>query len=251
MSSSIWTQCAGASRRHPLHLSPWRVVEAQHLVSTRKLVDSDDEQVLLEELIDSVKPADITNGRIHYLLFTPFRYPPLSRGSRFGTLHERGIWYGALEVRTAFAEVAYYRLLFLAGSVAALGTVSTALTLFSANVRTQSGIDLTRPPFDAHRKLISSRMRYDESQGLGAAMRGDQVEAAIFSSARDNEDGRCIAVFTPAVFGRPRPRSFATWHCAASTERVDFSQSDYFIRQRFAFDRKQFLVNGELPSPAI
>ncbi|MEO5587984.1 MAG: RES family NAD+ phosphorylase [Gemmatimonadaceae bacterium] len=221
------------------------------MVSTRKLVDSDDEQVLLEELIDSVKPTDITNGRIHYLLFTPFRYPPLSLGSRFGTVHERGIWYGAIEVRTAFAEVAYYRLLFLAGTSAPLGTISTALTLFSAGVRTQHGIDLTQPPFDAYQQSISSKTKYHQSQALGAAMRAERIEAAVFSSARDADGGRCIAVFAHAVFGRSRPRSFATWHCAASTERVDFSQSDYFVRQRFTFDREQFLVNGALPSPAV
>src|SRR6185436_5312824 len=116
MSFSIWTRCAGGSELRTLRLSPWRVVEAQHQVSTRKLVDSTEEQILLEELIDSVKPPDITSGRLHYLLFTPFRYPPLPHGSRFGGRHERGIWYGSLELRSAFAEVAYYRLLFIEGS---------------------------------------------------------------------------------------------------------------------------------------
>ena len=83
MSSSIWTRCAGDSEIRPLHTSPWRVVEAQHQVSTRKLVDSTAEQVMLEEMIDGVKPPDATGGRLHYLLFTPFRYPPLIHGSRF------------------------------------------------------------------------------------------------------------------------------------------------------------------------
>ena len=59
MSSSIWTRCAGASENlAPLRLAPWRAVEAQHQVSTRKLVDSADEQILLEELIDGAKPPD-------------------------------------------------------------------------------------------------------------------------------------------------------------------------------------------------
>lgn len=40
MSSSIWTRCAGDSELRPLRLSPWRIVEAQHQVSTRKLVDT-------------------------------------------------------------------------------------------------------------------------------------------------------------------------------------------------------------------
>jgi hypothetical protein len=47
MSSSIWTRCAGDSELRPLRLSPWRVVESQHQISTRKLVDSADEQALL------------------------------------------------------------------------------------------------------------------------------------------------------------------------------------------------------------
>ncbi len=103
MSSSIWTRCAGDSELRSLRLSPWRVVESQHQVSTRKLVDSAEEQVLLEEMIDRVKPPDITGGRLHYLLFTPFRYPPLKHGSRFGGRRERGIWYGSGDRRTALS----------------------------------------------------------------------------------------------------------------------------------------------------
>src|SRR5712664_3799874 len=60
MSSSIWTGCAGDSEIRALRPSPWRVVEAQHQLSTRQLVDSADEQIVLEELIDGVKPPDLT-----------------------------------------------------------------------------------------------------------------------------------------------------------------------------------------------
>lgn len=59
MSSSIWTLCAGESEIAPLALDAWRAVEAQHQVATRKLVDSDAEQQLLEEMIDTVKPPEI------------------------------------------------------------------------------------------------------------------------------------------------------------------------------------------------
>lgn len=251
MSSSIWTQCAGDSELRPLRLSPWRVVEAQHQVSTRKLVDSTEEQILLEEMIDSVKPPDITSGRIHYLLFTPFRYPPLPHGSRFGGRHERGIWYGSLELRSAFAEVAYYRLLFLEASRADLGTVTTALTAFTATMRTLRGIDLTKPPFDEYRSKISSPVRYDSAQPLGADMRAGGVEAFIYRSARDNEGGTNVGAFVPSVFGKAKPRLLETWHCAASRERVDLTQGDYFTRRRFMFPRAQFLVRGVLPSPAV
>lgn len=251
MSSSIWTQCAGDSELRPLRLSPWRVVEAQHLVSTRKLVDSAEEQVLLEEMIDSAKPPDMTGGRIHYLLFTPFRYPPLSHGSRFGGRHERGIWYGSVEIESAFAEVAYYRLLFIEGSSANLGTITTALTAFTVLIKTLRGIDLTLPPFDKYRKAIASRDSYVQSQQLGTAMRNAGVEAFRYPSARTLGDGVNVGVLVPSVFGRSRPRLLETWYCSASRGGVDFARGDYFTRARFAYEREQFLVKGELPSPAV
>ena len=251
MSSSIWTRCAGDSELRSLRLSPWRVVEAQHQLSTRKLVDSAEEQALLEELIDGVKPPDRTGGRLHYLLFTPFRYPPLPHGSRFGGRRERGIWYGSLEQRGACAEVAYYRLLFLEGSRAELGTIETALTAFTASVRTARGIDLTVPPFDAHRRAISSPTSYASSQALGTAMRNAGVEAFKYPSARDVEDGVNVGVFAPSAFGSAKPKSFETWYCFASRARVEVAPGGYVKRDTYAFPRTQFLVRGVLPSPAL
>lgn len=251
MSSSIWTQCAGDSRLRPLRLSPWRVVEAQHLVSTRKLVDSAEEQILLEEMIDSVKPPDVTGGRIHYLLFTPFRYPPLIHGSRFGSRHERGIWYGSLRLESAFAEVAYYRLLFIEGSSASLGTLTTALTAFTVLVRTLRGIDLTLTPFDKYREEIAAPDKYNASQQLGTDMRNAGVEVFLYPSARDRNTGVNVGAFVPSVFGKSKPRTLETWHCSASRERVEFARGDYFNRSRFTYLRDQFLIRGKLPAPAV
>lgn len=251
MSSSIWTRCAGVSELRPLRLSPWRVVEAQHQVSTRKLVDTAEEQILLEDLIDRAKPPDPTRGRLHYLLATPFRYPPLRHGSRFGGRHERGIWYGSQTRRTAFAEVAYYRLLFLDGTRADLGPVTTQLTAFTVRAHTKRGIDLVAAPFDAFRRTIASPTRYDATQALGREMREASVELFRYPSARDAEGGVNVAVFVPSVFGAARPRGLETWHCTAIRERVELAKRDYFARDYFAFARAGFLVDGALPAPAL
>ena len=251
MSSSIWTRCAGDSELRTLRLMPWRVVEAQHQVSTRKLVDTSDEQALLEELIDRVKPPDMTGGRLHYLLFTPFRYPPLRHGSRFGARHERGIWYASVTRRTAFAEVAYYRLLFLGGSSADLDVVITQLTAFSVRMRSARAIDLAGAPFDSHRRAIASPTRYGATQELGAAMREAGVELFRYPSARDADGGVNVGAFSPSVFGAARPQQFETWHCSATSDRVEFAKSDWFSRETHAFPRSEFLVGGVLPAPAL
>ncbi len=251
MSSSIWTRCAGDSEIRELRLDPWRAVEAQHQLSTRKLVSSADEQMVLEELIDSAKPPDVTAGRQHYLLSTPFRYPPLRHGTRFGTRLERGIWYGSETRETAFSEVAYYRFVFREGTRADLGVISTALTVFRTKARSDRGVDLTVPPFDTCRRTIASRVRYDAAQSLGAAMRTAGVELFRYPSARDPEGGVNVGAFTPEVFGRAKPRDLETWQCVSTPEMVELTKRDYFGREVLTFAREPFVVDGKLPAPAV
>lgn len=251
MSSSIWTRCAGSSRARRLAARPWRVVESQYLVATRKLVDTDAEQHVLEELIEGVKPPLEKGRALHYLLATPFRYPPLRHGSRFGTRQERALWYGADEPRTAFAEAAYYRLLFLEGSAAPLAPLVLELSAFQAAVRTEKGIDLTRPPFAAHAAAISSPVSYAASQQLGAEMRAAAVVAFRYRSARDLEGGACLALFSPQGFAAARPTPPQAWHCVATRELVELRKKDVFARTAFAFPRAQFEVAGRLPRPAL
>jgi hypothetical protein len=250
-SSNIWIQCAGASRISPLQVDACRVVESQHQISTRKLVDSDAEQQLLEQLIDAAKPPERVPRGLHYLLFTPFRYPPLRFGSRFGARHERGIWYGAEHLRTAFAEVSYYRLLFLEGTSADLGLLETELTSFIASVKTAHGIDLSSDPFVAYAEDLRSPSDYRATQQLGTAMREAGVEAFRYLSARDADAGVAIGVISPAAFGRRQPKSLETWHCVATRDGVEFVRRDYFARASWSFARGQFLVAGALPAPAV
>jgi hypothetical protein len=251
MSSSIWMRCAGDSEIRALRLTPWRVVEAQHQLSTRKLVDSAEEQMVLEELIERSKPPAAGNARLHYLLTTPFRYPPLRHGSRFGSRFERALWYGSETRRTAFAEVAYYRLLFLGGTQADLGPVATQLTAFTVSARSRRGIDLTAAPFGRHRKAIASPTDYAAAQALGKAMRTVGVELFRYPSARDSQGGVCVGAFSPVVFGAAKPHGLETWHCFATPARVELAKRDYFDLSNFAFERVEFLIDGRLPSPAV
>src|SRR5690606_23673868 len=119
MSSPTWTAAALSSEAVRLDRKGWRLVEAQHRVSTLKLVDTHDEQALLEELVEETKPAIPAECRhLDYLLATPFRYGSVyPQGSRFRRAgRTRGVFYAAEQVATAVAEMAFYRLLFFADS---------------------------------------------------------------------------------------------------------------------------------------
>jgi RES domain len=229
------------------------VVEAQFRNSTRKLVDSDAEQELLEQLIDERAKLPVPDGfeRLHYLLYTPFRHPPLRNGSRFGTRLMRGILYGARELPTAFAEVAYYRLVFLDGPAVDLGDLHLELTAFWFGILAPHGVDLCVAPFRAFEGQISSKTRYEASQRLGADMRAAGVQCCLFTSARAEGGQVNLAVFDN-VFRPNKPLREEPWTCRATRASVDFrSRTLLGPERRHAFSRAQFEVAGRLPAPAL
>lgn len=253
MSSNIWTRCAANSRVAKLTAQAWRSVEAQHQTSTRKLVDSADEHDLLEELLEEHKPPVPKDaGKLHYLLATPFRYPPLRHGSRFGSRFERGIWYGAEDLKTTFAEVAYYRLLFIHGSDADMGLLQVQLSVFKASILTPNALDFTRRVFKDVWDVISSKDNYVQTQTLGKDMRENDIAAFRYCSARSSDKGKCIGVIDPSAFKSKKPSAASTWFCSADKNQVDFKRSSAFGKEeKFLFPLNQFTIDGRIPSPAI
>ena len=259
MSQTIWTQCAGSSEgptengRGRLDVTAHRVVESQFENSTRKLVDSDEEQSVLEALLDRAKPpvpSEPLFANLHYLLFTPFRYPPLRHGSRFGRTVERGIWYGSREKRTCFAETAYYRLLFLEHTAAALAPLHVELTYFRTRVRTPRGVDLTAAPFKRFEAKLTSRSSYAACQQLGADMRAAGVVAFLFRSARDDQGGTNIGLFEPCFVSRDVPAAqMQAWRCIVDREKVELVRrlTGVTPREAISFPRTTFLVGGRFP----
>ena len=108
------------------------------------LVDSLDEQQALERILDDAKPPVPTGARkLHWLLFTPFRYPPPPGGSRFRGPNDPGVFYGADEVRTACAELGYWRWRHLNESPALAAMPVKPQTVFRAQLATLA-VDLRR-----------------------------------------------------------------------------------------------------------
>ncbi|MHB1144777.1 MAG: RES family NAD+ phosphorylase [Thiobacillus sp.] len=227
-----------------------RLVESQEQVATSQLVSSLERQAVLEDLLEATKPSWRKGSeRLHYLLATPFRYPPLRHGSRFGARNAPSLFYGSLETRTVLAEAAYYRFVFWVGmATPPAGKLDTQHTLFGAAYRTEQGLRLQAPPFAAHRHALASPSDYRASQALGTAMRAAGIEAFEFVSARDPEGGINVALFTPKAFARKEPVSQEAWLCELTGERVRFLPARG--REIHDFPLALFQVAGRLPWPA-
>jgi hypothetical protein len=255
MSSDIWTQCGAVSSVRRLRRSAWRVVEDQHVSSTFKLVDTVEEHDLLEALLDEAKPPppDVEEGPgLHFLLYTPFRYPPLRHGSRFGRRFERGLWYGSVRIDTALAETAYYLFLFVEGTTADLLPLDLRRLAFPARIATSRGVDLTRNRFLEYADQLTHKSSYSATQELGTAMRDVGVEAILYTSARDPRQGLNLALFSPRAFAsRDVPADQQqTWAVTVASEGVLFHRGLGKGSRRVHYSRDQFLVDGALPAPA-
>lgn len=259
MSQDIWTQCVREFKFSDFDSDtvgmPWRVVEAQHVIATRKLVNSDEEQGILEDLLEEAKPPrpyDKECKNYHYLLWTPFRYPPLKYGSRLGTTNDRGIWYGSKALETAFAEKAYYTILFRSGSEADFGVFESAITAFCVAVSTKKCADLTKPPFAEFEDKLSSPSSYLASQHIGKHLREKGAEAILFRSARCPDRGINLAVTDISAFKGRKPYDNTSWFCISSNTTVEFQAVGFqsVLPTRNVFSRADFEINGNLPSPA-
>jgi hypothetical protein len=245
-----WEACLADSPPLKLSGTLLRLVESQEQVATSQLVGSLEQQAVLEDMLEATKPR-LRKGTesLHYLLATPFRYPPLKHGSRFGTRSEPSLFYGSLETRTVLAEAAYYRFVFWYGMVKPpAGKLDTQHTLFGAAYRSGQGLRLQDPPFADHRAALASPSDYRVSQALGAAMRTARIEAFEFVSARDPQAGINVALFTPKALAKKEPVSQEAWLCELTGEHVRFRAARG--RDLHDFPLAIFQVAGRLPWPA-
>lgn len=248
--TDLWAACGERAVPRALGGEILRLVESQEQVATNRLVANLAEQELLEEMLEASKPPlPKRAARLDYLLATPFRYPPLRHGSRFGGRHEPSLFYGARMLATVLVESAYYRFVFWQGMVSPPpAALRTQHTLFGATLRARRGYALQLPPFDVHRAELTSPDDYTATQQLGRALREAGAEAIEYVSARDAGGGLNVALFSPTAFARPRPTFKEEWLCETRADEVNFYARGASGLRSFA--RSGFEVNGRLPAPA-
>ena len=241
-----------ASYEHEIY----RIAEGQHYVSTRSLVDNSEEHEILEAVLDASKPiAPVRNARgdLHYLLYTPFRYPPLKSGGRFHTRIEQSIFYGSEELKTAMAEVAYGRFLFMQHSHAEFEPMHVPYTHFLAKVKSLKSLLLKSTPFIKHRDILSHPSSYVASQTLGARMRKENVELFTYCSAR-NQDGVNVGLFSVEAFQQNQPvkGKDVHWSVYISADTVEFKRLHFTdnAKESHVFRHAEFCVDGKFQEAA-
>ena len=209
----MWTPTALASEFRRYRRTVWRVVEAQHRISTNRLTADLADQKRLEELADAAKPDLPKSARgLHYLLASPFRYGH-TVASRFRRAGEKpGIFYASEGESTAITETAYWRLRFFSRSPGFIpGNRTSEHLSFSVPLSLARLVDTTRSPLNADAKRWLDPDDYSACQDLAASVREAKGQAIRARSARD-PDGINLALLDPAGFAKPEPDHGRGWH---------------------------------------
>lgn len=232
-----------------------RITARQGQSGTADLVDGLREQARLEQLIEGVKPpipsdwpeAGKRGPLPHRLLLTPFRYPPLESGSRFGRAHQPHLFYGARALETALAERAFHALRQLEDSPLPAGSrIQREQTAFSVQISAERGLALQEHLTAEALAAITDPASYNASQRCGDAMRERQVQAFEVPSARSPESPPVVGVMTPYAFSST-PFDLHDWTLEISGEGVTAVSFGNALTAHYP--RELFLVDGCWPVP--
>ena len=224
----------------------WRVVESQEEKATLNIVDSIEEQELLEAMLDSVKPAyrEGTQG-MHYLLKTAFRYPPLKYGSRFGSQLMPSYFYGSESFETALCETAYYRFMFLQHmGVPYQAPIRSEYSLFKVTVASESCLNLASRTYKGISPQLTNPQSYTYTQQIGEWAREQQPPAEIirFYSARKTNAVN-LAIAEPKAIRSRQPRELRQWLCLTKWNETKPQDSSVSFRSRESKEIYEFRLS--------
>jgi len=237
----------------PLDGTVLRLVQQQGIDSLGPLVDDLDQLARLETLVEGSKPPAAEEQRPdtprHPLLITPFRYPPLRHGSRFGSRQERGLFYGSRCRQGALVEGAYYGLLFWEGMAERPPEpIRRRQTLFSVLIGSERGRRLQELNDPAVQAALRHPSHYGPTQRLGGWMREGGVEAFEYLSARSRQPLVQVGLFSPSAL-RCTPFDQVDFTAEIRSDQVCFLSHDDGLVQ--TFPGQDFLVDGVLPQAAV
>lgn len=219
----------------------WRLVESQNVISSDRLVEDPDDQPLLEELIEEVKPPIPEKARhLPKLIATPFRYWHQA-STRFRRANEKpGILYTSETESTSVAEMAYYRLLFLSRSPDAEAPKNIIEhTSFTVSAEATRTLDLTAPPYVRRRADWTNPKDYTACQDFAAAARQIDTQVIRYESVRDPAARANVAILDPEAVDEGSLEIVRSWHFRFEGGRLS-AYAAFPSPQHLTFMFKQF-----------
>lgn len=226
----------------------FRIVETQEDAATMALMKNIEKQTALESLLDEYKPpyADQQLQYRHYLIASPFRYPPLPWGSRFGQRFEKSYFYASESSATCIAESVYYRFVFFAGKASDFSMpVLTEHCLFSLFVASDACADFTQVTDSNLLSAIVSPDDYSQTHKIGRECRNNNIHIIRYPSARDTV-GINLAIDNPEVIksNEPLQKRKVMMQINQSRDRITVKTDKNFP---VIFTQAQFTVDGTFP----
>ncbi|ACT58369.1 RES family NAD+ phosphorylase [Hirschia baltica] len=214
MALPTWIQDALHSKIKPLKGQYWRCVEAQHIVSTLQLVDSLEDQALLEDILEESKPPIPKEcAGLHWLYSTPFRYGLYPNGSRFRKAGRTpGVYYASQHARSAIIETAFHILLFYVDSPETpFPERPSEHTLFDVPIKTTHAISLMEKPFIDASDLWMHPNTYGPCQEFEILARDAGIKVIQYTSVRDPANLENVAILDCKAFASKTPSIQKNW----------------------------------------
>lgn len=197
----------------PYRGNVWRVIEGQYRPSTARIVDTNDEQRVLEEILEDTKPpVPEPCQHLDWQFRSPFRYGCYPVSSRFRRMGRTpGVFYASERSITALIETTWGRIRSLQASQ---GTPwpRTALehTAICAEVDVSAAVDLTIKPAASGGKWTDPA-DYSDCLELSDTARQQGCDVIRYQSVRDPQHRANVAVLTCGAFAQPCVIQVQTW----------------------------------------
>ena len=149
------------------------------------------------------------------------------------------MFYGSDEIRTACAELGYWRWRHLQDSPALAAMPTRAQTVFQVKIQSLA-VDLRVKPFARDRQRWTDAGDYSHSQEFARTARAARIGAIRYESVRDPKRGACCAVLSPAAFVPPVPIEQQTWMLSVARDRVIWQRTHALDAEEHEFSAAQW-----------
>jgi hypothetical protein len=199
-----------------------------------QVVETLAEAQVLEDILDEYDSSRPRLQSLHPLVAECFRIRPLADlETRFRSTGAPGVFYGAGTVKTAAAEVAYWRHRFTTRTTGRIEGLQSWHGVFHIDIAAGS-IDLREKPFSSDAAAWLHPTDYSAPQAFAVAAREAGVACIFYQSVRHPTPAMCAAVLSPEpLVGKTPVLSRRSWELTITTREAIWRQIPF--GESFAF----------------